>query len=449
MMLGASYLFYGWWDERFLTLIIFSTVVDYIAGLKIDQVYERGGTKQQAKRWLWLSLASNLGLLGFFKYFNFFRDSILPVLETFHFTPGWVTMNIVLPVGISFYTFQSMAYTIDIYRKETKVCRNFITFSLYVSFFPQLVAGPIERSQHLIPELQNPKPVNNDMVQTGVFLILLGYFKKLAIADALWPLIAPTLAAPGDMSAVELLLTIHLFILHLYADFSGYSDIARGVARLFGIELVRNFEQPLLSWSVSEFWRRWHISLMSWFKDYVFIPLGGSRVSPAHVYFNIAAVMVISGIWHGAGWNWVLWGLLNGVYMCIERFFIMRKRAAGIPEKPPTLREHILRALWQVHLFGIGAVIFLNPDLGKMGEYFAGLATRWGGWDGREYTLLYWTLAYVAITLFMDIWQRRTGGHEFVFKMKPVWGGVVIGFIIVMIIYWSDNPGEPYFYFQF
>lgn len=449
LLLGASYVFYGWWDWRFLSLILFSTLVDYIVSLRIDAIRSRGGTKEQTRPWLIVSIISNLTLLGFFKYFNFFADSVVRLLDLMGLEAGPVTLYVVLPVGISFYTFQSMAYTIDVYRGTVPVTRNFITFALYVSFFPQLVAGPIERAQHLIPQFNDPKPLDASRVQSGIVLIILGFFKKMAIADPLFPVVHEVLDNPGEFSGIRLLMTVYLFVIHVYADFSGYSDIARGSARLFGIDLIRNFEQPFLSPTLGEYWRRWHISLMSWFRDYLYIPLGGSRVSPHRVYFNIVFVMGISGLWHGASWNWVGWGLLTGVFLCMERYAALRREALGIVPKPLTPLERFLRTLWVFHAFCVGAVVFLNPELANFLAFVDGLFTRWGPWSAREFTVFGILCAYMAVTLFIDIMQRRTKHHEFPLVMRPVVGGIVIGIMVVAIIFWSVTKGEPYFYFQF
>lgn len=449
MMLGASYLFYGWWDWRFLGLMIISSGIDYVAGCGIGRVYERNGDPATARRYLWMSVTSNLLILGFFKYFDFFADSLKVLLESLGHTPHWITLEVVLPVGISFYTFQSISYTVDVYRRTAAPCYNLITFSLFVSFFPQLVAGPIERSNKVIPQLQKPTPVTSAMVQSGLALILLGYFKKLALADPIAPWVMGTLADPAACSGPRLALTVYLFLIQLYADFSGYSDIARGTARLFGVELMRNFEQPLLSTSTTEWWRRWHISLMTWFKDYLYIPLGGSRVSPFRAYANIMIVMLVSGLWHGAGWNWVLWGGLNGIVLCVERAFMLRRQTRG--EAEPVLSLP-LRVLWRavtITIFCTGAVFFLNSTTEHITEYFQGLFTRWGPLGTVEWQMLGWLAVTGMITFGMDALQRRTGYHEFAVVLPPFYGGLVLGAMVVAILYWSDNPGVPYFYFQF
>lgn len=448
MMLLASYVFYGWWDYRFLVLMLIPTVVNYLAGLRIEEAQQRGD-KRTAKFWLLLSIFTNLGILGFFKYFNFFLDSLTPVLSAIGLTPGWLELYIVLPVGISFYTFQSLAYTIDVYRKQAEVCRDPVLFALYVSFFPQLVAGPIERAQHLIPSLERPTPLSAKLVHSGFVLIVIGYFKKLVIADSISPYIETTMSDPASMSAARLLIAIYLFSIQIYADFSGYSDIARGVARLFGIELIRNFDQPYLSRSVTEFWRRWHMSLQTWLFHYLYIPLGGSRVAAHRVYVNIMIVMLLSGLWHGAGWNFVVWGGLNGVFLCLERWSSLRRKAAGIAEPVPTFVGGLLKRFWTYQLICLTWIFFRNHTWEETVAYFTGLATRWTAWSPEETAMGLWLLLYWAMVLIIDISQDRTKVHEFPLLMRPVYGGLVVGAMILAIIYWTDNPGVPFVYFQF
>lgn len=449
MLLAASYTFYGWWDARLLGLMVFSTTMDWTIGILIDSKRRRGASQPQLKPLIVASIVLNLTLLGFFKYFNFFADNLELLLRPLGYHPSWLDLHVILPVGVSFYTFQSMAYTIDVYRDKAECVRNPITFALYVSFFPQLVAGPIERSQNLVPDLNNPRPVDRHAINTALTLLVLGFFKKIAIADPIAPYVTETLADPARHSGQRLLMGMYLFGIQLYADFSGYSDIARGSARLFGVELMRNFEQPFFSTSISEFWRRWHISLMSWFRDYLFIPLGGSRVAPRRVYFNIMVVMVLSGLWHGAGWNWLLWGALNGVCVCAERYAQQRRDALGIVLPKMTFLGHAGWAFLVFTTFCFGGVIFLSHRWPDFAAYVSGLFNRWEAPSPDELQLALWLAIYAAITIAIDAMQRRTKYHEFPAVMKPVPGGLVLGAMIVAIVYWSVSKGVPYFYFQF
>jgi len=273
LLVIASYVFYGYWDWRFLFLIFISTIVDYYCGHGLDKAV----SLRRKKTYLWLSICVNIGILLFFKYFNFFIDSAQVLLSRFGLNQSLPVMNIILPVGISFYTFQTLSYTLDIYRGKMKPTTDFLTFALYVAYFPQLVAGPIERARRLLPQLSSSRTVGWPQIGIGMELILIGFFKKVGISDMLAPMVDLRFQYTQYASWSDLLLAVYLFSIQIYCDFSGYSDIARGVSKLFGIEIMRNFEQPYLSQSVTEFWRRWHISLSSWFRDYVYIPLGGNR----------------------------------------------------------------------------------------------------------------------------------------------------------------------------
>jgi alginate O-acetyltransferase complex protein AlgI len=317
MLLVASYLFYGVWDYRFLSLLMFSTFIDYWMARLMD------ATPDQAvrKRWLMVSIVVNLTILGFFKYFNFFADSAAGLLATFGMGASPFTLNIVLPVGISFYTFQSLAYTVDVYRRQVEPCRSLSNFALYVSYFPQLVAGPIERANQLLPQLLRPRTVTAAGVGSGLHLMAIGFFKKVVIADNLSPTVDQLFAAPGPLSAGQAIVAVTFFAMQIYCDFSGYSDIARGVSRLMGIELMKNFNLPYFARNPSDFWRRWHISLSQWLRDYLYIPLGGNKGSKLFTYRNLLLTMVLGGLWHGAAWNFVLWGLYQGLLLVGHRLY--------------------------------------------------------------------------------------------------------------------------------
>jgi D-alanyl-lipoteichoic acid acyltransferase DltB (MBOAT superfamily) len=306
----VSYIFYGWWDWRFLSLIIFSSVVDYFVGLGLLKT--ENGTKR--KILLYTSLITNLGLLGVFKYYNFFIDSLMNAAPGLTFLLSERTLNIVLPVGISFYTFQTLSYTIDVYRKKLKPTKDFFSFFAYVSFFPQLVAGPIERATNLLPQFQKRRSFNYDKAQDGLRQILWGLFKKIVIADNAAIQVNYIFNNYESLSGSMLLLGVFYFAFQIYCDFSGYSDIAIGSARLFGFDLMRNFAYPYFSRDIAEFWRRWHISLSTWFRDYLYIPLGGSKGSLWNSLWNVLLVFTVSGFWHGANWTFIVWGFLNGLY---------------------------------------------------------------------------------------------------------------------------------------
>jgi alginate O-acetyltransferase complex protein AlgI len=310
LLLVASYFFYACWDYRFLFLLIFSSLLDYYSGIRIH----RAEKIKWKKIWLWLSILINLGFLGIFKYYNFFSASLTGVFSHFGFHADFWTIKVILPVGISFYTFHGLSYVLDIYRNKINPITNFITYSVFVSFFPLLVAGPIERATHLLPQIQGKREFHYDKIIDGLRQILWGLFKKIVIADGC-ALYANMIFNHSEWySGSTLALGALLFSFQIYADFSGYSDIALGTARLFGIELLRNFAFPYFSRDIAEFWRRWHISLSSWFRDYLYIPLGGSKGKVQQKIRNVFIIFLVSGFWHGANWTFLAWGVLHASY---------------------------------------------------------------------------------------------------------------------------------------
>ncbi|WP_346881374.1 MBOAT family O-acyltransferase [uncultured Algibacter sp.] len=310
LIVAASYLFYGWWDWRFLFLILFSTIVDYYIGINLS----KENKPRKRKILLWISIIVNLGFLGFFKYFNFFLDNFITAFSFFGKDIKIGMLNIVLPVGISFYTFQTLSYTIDVYRKKLKPTSDFITFAAFVSFFPQLVAGPIERATHLLPQFYKKRVFEYQKAVDGMRQILWGLFKKIVIADNCALFANDIFNNSGDYSGSTLVLGALFFTFQIYGDFSGYSDIAIGTSRLFGFDLMKNFSFPYFSRDIAEFWRRWHISLSTWFRDYLYIPLGGSRGGLGMKIRNTFIIFIVSGFWHGSNWTFIIWGALNAIY---------------------------------------------------------------------------------------------------------------------------------------
>ncbi len=310
LILVASYIFYGWWDWRFLLLILLSTVVDYLIGLQL----QREKNEKKRKYLLSASLIFNLGLLGFFKYFGFFIENWIELWANFGVSMHKSSLNIILPVGISFYTFQTLSYSIDIYRKKLEATKNFIAFASFVSFFPQLVAGPIERATNLLPQFYKKRTFDYNLAVSGVKLIFWGLFKKVVIADNCAIYANEIFDNYQDQSSFTLVLGAVYFAFQIYGDFSGYSSIAIGTSRLFGFNLMRNFNYPYFSRDIAEFWRRWHISLSTWFRDYLYIPLGGSRGSKGKQIRNVFIIFLVSGFWHGANWTYVIWGGLNALF---------------------------------------------------------------------------------------------------------------------------------------
>ncbi|KAB8152141.1 MBOAT family protein [Kordia sp. TARA_039_SRF] len=314
-ILAASYFFYGFWNWKFLSLIIISSFVDYFIGKELYKTE----AKKKRKLLLYGSLLVNLGFLIYFKYFNFFIESFVDAFNLFGKELQIETLNIILPVGISFYTFQTLSYTIDIYKGKLKPTNDIVAFFTFVAFFPQLVAGPIERASHLLPQFFKKYTFNYEQVKSGIILMLWGLFKKMVIADRLALLVNETYNNVGSYSGIEFIIGTIFFAFQIYCDFSGYSDIAIGISRTMGFDLMKNFERPYFSKSITEFWRRWHISLSTWFRDYVYIPLGGSRNGKYRTYFNLFMVFFISGIWHGAAMTFVIWGAIHGIIIVLEK----------------------------------------------------------------------------------------------------------------------------------
>ncbi|SEK53339.1 D-alanyl-lipoteichoic acid acyltransferase DltB, MBOAT superfamily [Aquimarina amphilecti] len=323
ILLIASYVFYGWWDWRFLSLIGLSTLVDYFVGIRISLC----DTDKLKKRWLLVSIFFNLGVLSFFKYCHFFIDSWVDLCNSIGYDIKDVTtLNIILPVGISFYTFQTMSYTIDVYRDKLKPTKDFISFAAFVSFFPQLVAGPIERATHLLPQFLKERKYSKESISYGIKLIIWGFFLKLVLADRTAIYVNSVYNNVEYHDGLSLIFATILFAFQIYGDFAGYSLIAIGTAKLFGFDLMTNFRRPYFSGSIHEFWNRWHISLSTWFRDYLYIPLGGNRVGRYRWFFNLFITFLISGLWHGAKWTFVIWGAINGIYLIIEILCNGKKR---------------------------------------------------------------------------------------------------------------------------
>ncbi|WP_274475271.1 MBOAT family O-acyltransferase [Mangrovimonas aestuarii] len=307
LIVVASYYFYGCWDWRFLSLIVFSTLVDYSIGVRLS----KENNLVRRKVLLWTSILVNLGFLGFFKYYNFFLENFIASFSLFGLDFHANTLNIILPVGISFYTFQTLSYTIDVYRRKLEPTKDVIAFAAFVSFFPQLVAGPIERATHLLPQILNKRKFNSLKAIEGIKFIIYGFFLKIFIADTLAPVVDEIFSNYESVSGGTLMLGAIFFSIQIYGDFSGYSKIARGVSKLFGFELMENFDFPYFSRSIGEFWRKWHISLNTWFRDYLYIPLGGSRLSKYRSVLNVFIIFLVSGFWHGANWTFIAWGFIH------------------------------------------------------------------------------------------------------------------------------------------
>jgi len=450
-LLAASYVFYGWWDWRFLSLLAISTVVDYTVGLSLRQSQD----ERRRRLLLLLSVATNLGILGFFKYFNFFVDSAAALLEGVGMRANVPTLRIILPVGISFYTFQTMSYTIDIYRRRMEPTRDFLAFALYVSFFPQLVAGPIERASRLLPQLLEPRVVTPAMFRSGSLLILIGLFRKIGIADAVAPMVDKTFFAPEALSSPELLAGLYLFSLQIYCDFAGYSDIARGCARLLGVELMENFNQPYLATNISDFWRRWHISLSTWLRDYLYIPLGGNRYGEVKTYRNLMLTMLLGGLWHGAAWTFVVWGGLHGLYLAARRYWVGEKPPSRFTDAK-TIGEWsgaLVKLFFTLHLVVFAWLFFRAPDFSNAWQYVKALAPNdlaGLNWSNIVATSIFPVALYGVGTLALDVVQARREDHTAILKWRWPLRGLAYGCLLVWILSLGGiDTDVPFIYFQF
>ena len=446
MLLAASYLFYGWWDWRFLGLLMLSTVLDYTVGLWLPRVAE-----QHRKPVLVASLVVNLAILGFFKYFNFFVGSAVELLASLGFHANVPVLNIVLPVGISFYTFQSLSYTIDVYRGKMQPERNLLDYALFVAFFPQLVAGPIERADHLIRQFARRRVVTAQMVYSGMFLMLIGYFKKVGIADAVAPTVQEAFSGAGTVSWVVLLKGLWFFTLQIYCDFSGYSDIARGCSRLMGIELMENFNQPYLSASITEFWRRWHISLSTWLRDYLYISLGGNRHGTVKRYRNILLTMLLGGLWHGANWTFVIWGGLHGVYLAVHKLMLDRRTAlrdVAMTGVLPRLKQGA-SVLATLHLVMLTWVFFRAQSVTDALSFLKGIVTLRGGSAALNVDDALAMLFYAALVLAVDWPPYQQKDHTAMLRWPLLPRSATLAALMLLLLILGENSETPFIYFQF
>lgn len=370
----ASYVFYGWWDWRFLLLIALTSFCSFLSGVGLER-YE--GNRSRQKLISASNIILNLSILGVFKYYNFFVESFSVLFSAMGLQLDWVTLNIVLPVGISFYTFQALSYTIDVYQHKLRATHDVVAFFAYISFFPQLVAGPIERATHLLPQFQSKRSFEYDKAVDGCRQMLWGFFKKMVIADNCGSIVTQIWGSYGHQPGFILFCGAILFTIQIYCDFSGYSDIAIGCARLFGFDLMKNFDYPHLARSIPEFWRRWHISLTTWFRDYVYFPLGGSRCSQGRAVRNVLLVWAVSGLWHGANWTFVCWGLYHGILLAIYNVLGINTKYQHIVAYGkwlPSVKE-VVQVTSTFLLVAIGLVIFRAETLTDAIGYLGGMCS--------------------------------------------------------------------------
>lgn len=449
LLLIASYFFYACWDWRFMFLLIFSTLLDYFTGLKMSS------SPQHKKKWFWLSVIVNLGFLGVFKYFNFFADSFADALRVIGLQVNPASLNIILPVGISFYTFHGLSYVIDIYKGKINAEKNFIDYGLFVSFFPLLVAGPIERATHLLPQIKVKRKFDYALAVNGMRQILWGLFKKMVIADQCAGYANIAFSNHSTSPASTLIWGAVFFAFQIYGDFSGYSDIAIGTAKLFGINLLQNFSYPYFSRDIAEFWRRWHISLSSWFRDYLYIPLGGSKTNTTNKIRNIFIIFIVSGFWHGANWTFIIWGALNALFILPAIIFKTNRNHLNIAAQGkifPSLREFIA-IISTFALTTLAWIFFRAENVSVAFSYVAGIfnksiLTKSTLVRSNDFVI---TLIMLAILVIVE-WLGRN--HAFALNnlqsnfSRPVRWCVYILIIFIIGMY-MPSKGTPFIYFQF
>ncbi len=444
LLLTASYFFYACWDYRFLGLLIFSTLLDYLSGIKIENCLQ----KKSKKAWLLISICINLGFLGVFKYYDFFASSFAQAFSAIGLPTSPLLLNIILPVGISFYTFHGLSYVLDIYYKRIDSEKNLIDYAVFVSFFPLLVAGPIERATHLLPQLKKEKVFNYTQAVNGLRQILWGFFKKVVVADNCAIYVNAIFSDYHHASSAQLIAGIFLFSFQIYGDFSGYSDIALGTAKLFGIELLRNFNYPCFSRSIAEFWRRWHISLSSWFKDYVYIPLGGSRVSKLKQIRNTFIIFLLSGFWHGANWTFIFWGFLHAVYIIPSVIFSSNRSDLDIVAKDstfPTLNE-IFRMGYTFTFVSFALLFFRSDSLSAAFNYLSLIPKQGSKIDQLSMS---YPFISICIMLFLE-WFDRKSAIPFLSIQSLHFRRFAYLLILLLIFFMGAfiNP-RSFIYFQF
>jgi len=451
-LLVISYVFYGWWDWRFLLLIAFTSLLSYYSGLLI---LKYDSIKKSKKQVLVVNIVINLLILGIFKYYNFFAENFEVLFSQFGVKLDWVTLKILLPVGISFYTFQALSYSIDVYQKKIEPTKDIIAFFAYVSFFPQLVAGPIERAANLLPQFYKSRRFDYALVVSGLRLMLYGFFKKIVIADNAAVIVNAIFNDYADMPASSLWLAAFLFSFQIYGDFSGYSDIAIGTARLFGFNLMTNFKRPYFSRDIAEFWRKWHISLTTWFRDYVYIPLGGSRVGKYRAVSNTFIIFLVSGFWHGANWTFIFWGVIHAILFIP---LLLRKKnrryvdAVAKNSKLPSFKE--LYQMLKTFAFVTFLWIVFRSDTISDSYYYVlkmfdfktitqlpsnALSSGWG-----------W---YILLIIFVVIeWLSRNYEHGLFFMSNiksNFLKNMIYILVILVLIYFSSGKPANFIYFQF
>lgn len=451
LILIASYVFYGWWNWHFLILIFITSLCSYLSGLLIEKSFARGKAK-----WGYyvstINIIINLGILGVYKYYDFFLENVIELLTLFGVQANSTSLGLILPVGISFYTFQALGYSIDVYRRKTPATHDPIQFFAFLSFFPQLVAGPIESSTNLLPQFGKDRKFDYAQASDGMRQILWGLFKKMVIADNCAAIVNAVYADYSHMSGLMLIIGALMFTFQIYGDFSGYSDIAIGSGKLFGFRLMRNFHTPFFSLNISDFWRRWHISLMKWFTEYVYFPLGGSRCSTARKTFNVIFVFAVSGLWHGARWTFIVWGLYNGILVALFNLFGNRYREIVAKGKVlPSLKEFC--NMWATFLsFVFGLIIFRAESMKQCVDYITHIFTDFD----INLIMISDCRFMMYCILFMSVveWLSREREHALSFTFEHKWERIVvvrwcIYIVLTLFILMNCGVQGQFIYFQF
>ncbi|MDA1196368.1 MAG: MBOAT family protein [Nanoarchaeota archaeon] len=452
VLLLSSYYFYMSWKPEYIILIMISTIIDYIAAIQI----EKSESKARKKNFLILSLATNLGLLFAFKYFNFFSESTRAILQHFAIPLDPMTLKVLLPVGISFYTFQTLSYTIDVYQGKIKPQKHLGIFAVYIAFFPQLVAGPIERAKNLLPQFLEKHNFDYKRATNGLKLMLWGFFKKIVIADRLAVLVNTIYNDPTGFTGLPLIIATIFFAFQIYCDFSGYSDIAIGSAQMMGFTLMDNFKRPYFARSVSEFWKRWHISLSTWFRDYVYIPLGGNKVSIPGWHLNIAIVFLLSGLWHGASWTFVVWGAIHGALLIIERLTKPLKQAFFNITRITRLPKltHLIEMVFTFSVVTIAWIFFRANSIADAWYILTHLFTNLTFAQlniqmGAKWISLIVAVGVIAFMEFVHLIQEHKTIRQFMSNKPVVLRWIVYLAIILAIIIFGVFNNTPFIYFQF
>ncbi len=446
MLLIASYFFYGCWDWRFLSLILISSITDYFCGLQIEKYDE----KIDRRKFVLISLFINLGILAFFKYFNFFVDNFIALVSIFGIHPDIRILNIILPVGISFYTFQTLSYTIDVYRKQVTPCNNFLDYALYVSFFPQLVAGPIERAKNLLPQVLKHRSLDMSNISEGLLLIYWGLFKKIFIADNLALIVDSIFAGTGSSSGGMILLGIYAFSFQIYCDFSAYSDIARGVAKLMGFEIMINFREPFFASNIQDFWNRWHISLTTWIRDYLYYPLALTRIKKKHINVKLITIItfLVMGLWHGASWNFVLWGGYHGSLLALYIMLLPKVRRYLQPhEGINAIAWKIVCIIFTFHICAFGCLLFRSQSLDQVLWMVEHLFKNFEI-TGDVVSLFWQYILYILPLLLVELGQFKYKELTYLFRYKRAFRYVFYSVLFYLMTMYSSKAAS-FIYFQF